>query len=50
MPLECDKVDSAPAPLNSPEAVLILKFRFQSKALGHISDAFQKIWERCADE
>ena len=43
MPLEDQQT---PATTDSPEAVLISKVRFQSKALGHISSAFQKIWER----
>jgi hypothetical protein len=46
MPLEdgeCPQVHSG-----SPEAKLIFKIRFQSKALGHVSVAFQKIWGTCA--
>lgn len=43
MPLE---EEQGFAQIDSPEAVLVSKIRFQSKALGHISAAFQKIWER----
>eukprot|EP00892_Ulva_mutabilis_P010231 jgi/Ulvmu1/7580/UM038_0003.1 len=46
MPVESESVI---APVSSPEAVLISKVRFQSKALGHISAAFERLWERLSD-